>query len=124
MLKEKMRLSFGLMPDKTILRGDVWWVNFEPSIGGEIQKKRPAVVISNNTSNKFLNRVQVVPLTTNLDRVYPSEALVLVDGKQRKAMSDQLTTVSKTRLINSIAHLSESDMQKIALAIKIQLSLS
>jgi mRNA interferase MazF len=113
-----------MMPDQTILRGDVWWVNFEPSIGGEIQKKRPAVVISNNTSNKFLNRVQVVPLTTNLDRVYPSEALVLVDGKQRKAMSDQLTTVSKTRLINSIAHLSESDMQKIALAIKIQLSLS
>jgi mRNA interferase MazF len=113
-----------MTPDKIVQRGDVWWVNFDPSVGGEIQKQRPAVVVSNDASNKYLNRVQVIPLTSNTDRVYPSEALVLIDDKKSKAMADQLTTISKMRLINSAGRLSAADMQKIDLAIKIQLSLS
>ena len=42
-------------------RGEVWWVNFDPSIGGEIQKRRPAIIVSNDVANRHLNRVQVVP---------------------------------------------------------------
>ena len=104
-------------------RREVWWVNFDPSIGGEIKKKRPAVIISNDASNKFLNRVQVVPLTSKTEQIYPSEAVVVFQGEERKAMADQLATVSKARLFRRAGILSQEDMRKIEEAIKIQLDI-
>lgn len=104
-------------------RGEVWWVNFEPSIGREIKKRRPAVIISNDAANKFLNRVQVVPLTSKVKRVYPSEALVALNEEPNKAMADQLTTVSKQRMINQAGVLSYDDLRNVEHAVKVQLGL-
>lgn len=104
-------------------RGEVWWVNFEPSVGGEIKKQRPAVIMSNDVSNKFLNRVQVVPLTSQIDKLYPSEAYVQFGGKQAKALADQITTVSKLRLLNKAGHLSKADIEQIEKAVRTQLDL-
>src|SRR5262249_43752638 len=110
----------GMSPMK---RGEVWWVNFEPAGGGEGRKERPAAIVSNDASNKHWTGVQVVPLSSNVDRLYPSEALVTVRGKKHKAMADQLTTVSKSRLDNRLGSLSKADMQGVEQVIKLQLAL-
>jgi mRNA interferase MazF len=104
-------------------RGDVWWVSFDPSLGGEIRKKRPAVIISNNAANQFLNRVQVVPLTSSVGKLYPSEAYITLRRKKAKAMADQLTTVSKERLINQAGAISKTELEGLERAIMIQLDL-
>lgn len=106
-----------------MLRGEVWWVDFNPSIGGEAQKVRPAIIISNDASNKQMNRVQVVPVTSNVTRCYPAEAYVEIDGKLNKAMADQIATVSKLRMKNKIARISNQNMFDLERAIKVQLSL-
>ena len=104
-------------------RGEVWWVAFGPPVGGEIQKRRPAIVITIDTAIVRLNRVQVVPLTTNVTRVYPGEAIVQIDQIPHKAMADQITTVSKSRVSEFFGGLSELDVQRVEEAVKLQLGL-
>ena len=104
-------------------RGEVWWVNFEPSVGGEIRKRRPAIIVSNDASNRHLNRVQVVPLSSQIDKVFPSEAKVTLGGRMSKAMADQVATVSKARLISRSGRISMSDLLLVEKALRIQLGL-
>ncbi len=104
-------------------RGEVWWINFEPSTEGEIRKQRPAIIVSNDAANHYLNRVQIVPITSNIDKLYPSEAYVTFRGKKSKAMADQITTVSKKRLINSDGSISKIEMDSLSKAITTQLGL-
>ena len=105
-------------------RGEIYWVAFGAAVGGEIRKTRPAVVVSNDFANTALNGLQVVPLTSQTARVYPSEALVTLRGEKRKAMADQLTTASRSRLVGYLGRLGAADMEQVDRAIRLQLALT
>lgn len=105
-------------------RGDVFWIHLGHRRGGEVKKARPAVIVSNDAANRHLNRIQVLPLTTNTSRIYPSEALVVVNGNGHKAMTDQIMTISKERMGKRFGRVQEKDMEAVDQAIRIQLALS
>jgi len=104
-------------------RGEVWLVSFDAAVGGEVQKTRPVVVLSNDTANTLLNRVQVVPISSQIARLYPSEASVMVNGSRRKAMADQLTTASKRRLLRRVGVLSGDDLDAVVRVVCVQLGI-
>src|SRR5438552_18670621 len=104
-------------------RGEVWWVSFSGSVGGEVRKTRPAIIVSNDAANQHANRVQVVPLSSKIGNVYPCEARVAVGGIEQKAMADQIMTVSKERLTKRIELLPADQLHSVEMAIRIQLGL-
>jgi mRNA interferase MazF len=104
-------------------RGEVWWVAFDASVGGEIRKTRPALVLSNNAANAALNRVIVVPLTSQTDKLYPGEAIITLNGEQSKAKADQLATAAKERLRSKIGNLSFADLAAVEKAVLLQLGI-
>jgi mRNA interferase MazF len=111
------------MADEAPQRGEVLMVRFGPSIGGEMQKTRPCVVLSHDTANALLIRVQVVPISSQVSRLYPAEAYVTLNGERRKAMADQITTVSKLRLQRRQGRLSRADMDAVQRVVGTQLGL-
>ena len=104
-------------------RGEVWWVEFDPSVGSEVRKTRPAVIVSNDAANQNLSRVVVVPFTSSVERVYPGEAVVTVGRQQSKAMADQIMAADKSRLKEQLGTLSKTDLGAVEDAIKIHLGL-
>jgi mRNA interferase MazF len=108
---------------RTIRRGEVYWTDFSTARGGEIGKTRPAIVVSNNTANRVLNRIQVVPLTTNTRRVLPGETIVHLNGVPNKAMADQITTVTKERVGDYVGAIDDADMRRVDRTLIVQLGL-
>jgi mRNA interferase MazF len=104
-------------------RGEVFWVSFDPSVGGEVQKTRPAIIVSNDAANAVLNRLIVLPLSSKTDRLYPGEVLIQINSQISKAMSDQLTTISKIRLQKRITQITGEEMSRVEQAVLLQLGI-
>ncbi len=94
-----------------IARGQVWWVNLDPTLGSEIRKTRPGVIVSPDELNAHLNTVVVVPLTTG--RAYPFRIPTRVRGKDGVAAVDQVRTLDKRRLVKRIRTLRPAEIEPI-----------
>lgn len=110
--------------NKIIKRGEIFWVKFDPAIGSEINKTRPALIVSNDAGNLASNRVIVAPITSSVIKIYPFEVKVMIKGKQCKILLNQIRTVDKIRVNNKIITLEPELMIEVDKALKIALSLS
>ena len=106
-----------------LTRGDVYWVNLDPTIGTEIKKTRPAVVVSNDACNQHGARIVVVPVTSNVTSLYPGEAQVRIATRDARVLGDQLRSIDKTRLGKRIGRLSREDLTRVDDALRITLDL-
>ncbi len=104
-------------------RGEVYWVNLDPTRGGEIQKTRPGLVVSNDVGNEFSNVVMIAPITSKVTRIYPTESKTIVDGKKAKIMLHQCRAIDKSRLSKKICEISPEAMLDVERAIKIVFAL-
>ena len=104
-------------------RGKVWWVALDPAIGTEIRKTRPAVVVSNDSCNRYGSRVVVLPITSHVESLYPGEARVEVGGKPARALGDQIRSLDRSRLRTRIGSLSEDDLRAVDAAMRITLDI-
>lgn len=110
-----------------IKRGEVYWVNLDPTIGAEIRKTRPALVVSNDTNNVHARTVTVVPLTTSTEKVYPFEVLLKPgtygNKEAAKAKANQVRTVDKRRLGRLIGILPSGAVEQVEVALRLHLDL-
>ena len=111
----------------TIKRGSVWIAGLDPTVGGEIRKTRPVVVVSNDINNVNNNVVTVLPVTSNTTHIFSFEVLVPkgVAGlpKDSKVKADQIRTLDKARLAKLIGSLPGDYLDNIDKAIKLHLAL-
>ena len=104
-------------------RGDVFLVSLDPTIGTEIQKTRPAVIVSNDASNEMSTRIIVAPITSSATHLYPFEASITVAGKKGKVLLDQIRSLDKQRLSTKITSVDDRTQEEIDTALKIALAL-
>ena len=106
-------------------RGGIYFVSLEPTVGSEIGKSRPALVISNDRNNEFSETITVIPITSNVQKIYPFETFISKDDKllevDSKAKCNQIRTIDKRRLIRFLGKLPESKIRDIENSLKIHL---
>ena len=114
------------MPE--VKRGDIWLVNLDPTIGHEIKKSRPAVIIQNDLGNKYSPITIIAPVTSqNLEKIYPIEVFLAERNsglkKDSKVLLNQIRAVDKRRIIKKLGKVDKEIIDKINNAIKISLGL-
>ena len=92
-------------------------VNLDPTIGSEIKKTRPCVVISPNEMNKFLRTVVIAPMTTS-SKSYPTRVQVKHDNKTGYIVLDQIRTIDKQRVIKELGKLTRAEIKNIRSVLK------
>ncbi len=111
-----------------IKRSQIFYANLDPSVGGEIKKTRPVIVVSNNINNKYNLTVSILPITSNVKKEYPFEVIIDkgIGGlpKKSKIKADQIRTIDKSRLTKKIGQLSVNEMDRAGKAIRIHLNLT
>lgn len=105
-------------------RGEVYWISLDPTIGTEIKKTRPCLILSNDLSNKHSKRVIVGPISSSVEKIFPFEAKVKLPKEISKVMLDQIRSVDKVRLGERISAISSVEMHLVERALKITLALS
>ena len=111
-----------------VKRGDIWLVNLDPTIGHEIKKSRPAVIIQNDLGNKYSPITIIAPITSqNIEKIYPIEVFLAKKGsgleKDSKVLLNQIRAVDKKRLIKKLGNIDYETMAKVDNSIKISLGL-
>lgn len=115
-----------------MLRGEIWLVDLEPTRPSEANKRRPAVIVSNDRANATARRlgrgvVAVVPLTTNTSNVYPFQVLLPAGraglSSDSKAQAEQIRSVSVSRLVHPIGRLDAADLAALDDALRLHLNL-
>lgn len=110
-----------------IARGEVYWVDFRGSVGAEIRKLRPAVIVSEDAHNDHMATVTVAPLSSAQGRVWPNEAAVpegiLGDGRESRVKVHQLRAIDKKRLREKMGVLPVGAMADVDAALRLHLAL-
>ena len=107
--------------------GEIWLANLDPTIGSEVNKTRPVIIVSNDTNNRHNNVITIIPITSNVDKIFSFEVFIPKGGanlpKDSKAKSDQIRTIDKVRLAKRIGVLSKKYIEEIDLALILHLDL-
>lgn len=111
-----------------IKRGDIWFVNLDPTIGHEIKKTRLCIILQNDIGNKYSNTTIIGPITSqNTQKIYPIEVLLTNENsgleKESKVVLAQIRAVDKRRLLKKLSRVDEITLTKIDEALKISLGL-
>lgn len=116
------------LPLTPVQRGDIVLVNFDPASGSEVNKTRPAVVVSNDRANLTSPVLTVVPLTTNTAHVYSFQVFLAREDSgldhDSKAQAEQVRSLDRRRIKRHIGQLTAEQMGKLDAALKLHLSLS
>ena len=107
-----------------VKRGDVWLVNLDPTIGHEIRKTRPAVVVQNDIGNEYSSTTIIAPITSqNTEKIYPMEVLLESKESMSKVLLNQIRAVDKQRLLKHIGSVDSETMHRVNEALMVSLGL-